>query len=849
MGNEIEFNSRQRAMKRFGVVSLTALSLSSLMSVPAVCAAEAAADGAEEFVLEEIIVTARKRQEDVLKTPVAVTVMTSEAIELRGVTNVSEMAAFTPGLNVSNNNAGRNDRSFQQMIIRGFSPSAPDVSTVATFIDGVPVASATAVSNISDPERVEVLKGPQSAYFGRNTFAGAFNVVNKLPGDEFHGGVSGTIGTRDNYRVKADVEGPLLEDKLTFRATANRFSKNGSYKNASNTGETLGDQETTSGTLLLVAKPIEGLTVKAFGLVSEDDDGPAASGFISAYTVRNASGQVVLQGQSNCTLSGSTSATQGAGTTRLNPYFCGTAPKLISGQSPSWTTINDSFIQNFLAQPRNRIISPDDGVQGYGLVRRYTHAHVTADYEIPDTDFTISYLAGTNKEIYSTLVDLDNYGDTSIANNGFGSVPAGARSYFDYPFLVERKSKDSSHELRLAYDGGGALRVVTGVNYMNAWTISGNGGGNGALGTTVFFNANGKTRSRTISGFYGITYQVTDDLSLSAEGRYQADKLFAYAQPAGYTATTDVFVPAGFYQGGSLLLSKTFKNFMPRFIAQYELNDDLMTYASFAKGVNPARFNTSFLTATAAAQRAAAAGGLSVGVEPEKVTNYEIGLKGRLFNGRMQFALDGYFAQWRNQINQTSFPLVDPTTNAAQIVTGYVNTGSVDMKGVELEGSYQLLRNVTLNFAGAITDSEVQSFRSAQISQLTGIFDFKGKEMPNTSKYSASAGLQYNGDFGTDFEGEWFARADYSFKSGVWSNVANVVKTPNLQMVNVRAGASRGAVSVNVFVNNLFDTKTYTSIADQFVFTNNFAYTSYLSALVVGLPERRTVGLEMKYRF
>jgi iron complex outermembrane receptor protein len=160
-----------------------------------------------------------------------------------------------------------------------------------------------------------------------------------------------------------------------------------------------------------------------------------------------------------------------------------------------------------------------------------------------------------------------------------------------------------------------------------------------------------------------------------------------------------------------------------------------------------------------------------------------------------------------------------------------------------------LLRDVTLNFAGAITDSEIQSYKSAQISQLTGIFDFKGKEMPNTSKYSASAGLQYNGDFGTDFEGEWFARADYSFKSGVWSNAANVVKTPNLQMVNVRAGASRGAVSVNVFVNNLFDTQTYTSIADQFVFTNNFAYTSYLSALVVGLPERRTVGLEMKYRF
>ncbi|WP_035707134.1 TonB-dependent receptor [Niveispirillum irakense] len=835
---------------RFGAVSLIAMTTAlCLVGGASGQTAGGSADGGDSFVLEEIIVTARKRAEDMLKTPVAVSVLTSEAIEQRGIVSVADIGTFSPGVNVSNNQAGRNDRSFQQIIIRGFSPSAPDVATVATFIDGVPVASATAVNNISDPARIEVLKGPQSAYFGRNTFAGAVNVVNKEPGDEFGGNVTGMIGTRDNYRIRADVEGPILGDKLTFRASGNRFSKDGSYKNGFNNSETLGDQETTSGTLLLVAKPIEGLTIKAFGLLSEDEDGPSAQGFIPAYTVTNANGQVVLQSQSNCTLTGSTSAVQGAGQVRMNPFFCGTAPKLIPGQSPSMTSINDSYIKNFLAQSRNRFISPSDGVQGYGLVRRYTHGHITADYEIPDTDFTVSYLGGTNHERYSALVDLDNYGDISIANNGFGSVPAGARSYFDYPFLVERKSKDYSHELRLGYDGGGALRFITGANYMNAETISGNGGGNGALGTTVFFNANGKTRSRTISAFYGITYQVLDDLSFSAEGRYQVDKLYAYAQPTGYTATTSVFLPAGFYPGGSLLLSEDFKNFMPRFIAQYDLNDDVMVYASYAKGVNPARFNTSFLTATAAAQRAAAAGGLQIGIEPEKVTNYEIGMKGRLFNGRMQFALDGYFAQWRNQINQSSFPLVDPDTNAAQIVTGYINSGSVDIKGLELDGNYQLLGNVRMNFAGAITDTKIKDYRAAQVSQLTGIFDFSGKEMPNTSKYSASAGLQYSGDFGESFDGAWFARADYSFKSGVWSNAANVVKTPDLHMVNVRMGASQGPVSIDLFVNNLFDTQRYTSINDQFVFTNNFAYTTYLSALVVGLPERRTMGLQMKYSF
>ncbi|SNS82538.1 MULTISPECIES: hypothetical protein [unclassified Azospirillum] len=65
----------------------------------------------------------------------------------------------------------------------------------------------------------------------------------------------------------------------------------------------------------------------------------------------------------------------------------------------------------------------------------------------------------------------------------------------------------------------------------------------------------------------------------------------------------------------------------------------------------------------------------------------------------------------------------------------------------------------------------------------------------------------------------------------------------------MRVGATHGSVSADIFVTNLFDDKAYTSIADQYVFTNNFAYTSKLSAVVVGLPERRTVGLLVKYRY
>ena len=173
---------------------------------------------------DEIVVTARKTSEDILKTPIAVSALTSDDITQRGVVTLNDLSSSVPGLNVNNNAAGRNDRSFQQVIIRGFTPSQATNPTAALFIDGTPVSSTSAFSTLSDPERVEVLKGPQSAYFGRNTFAGAINFVNKLPSSILSGSVGGTIGTRSNYKLHADLSGPLVDGLLSFRLNADRFA-------------------------------------------------------------------------------------------------------------------------------------------------------------------------------------------------------------------------------------------------------------------------------------------------------------------------------------------------------------------------------------------------------------------------------------------------------------------------------------------------------------------------------------------------------------------------------------------------------------------------------------------------
>lgn len=94
----------------------------------------------------------------------------------------------------------------------------------------------------------------------------------------------------------------------------------------------------------------------------------------------------------------------------------------------------------------------------------------------------------------------------------------------------------------------------------------------------------------------------------------------------------------------------------------------------------------------------------------------------------------------------------------------------------------------------------------------------------------------------------WFARADYSFKSGVWSDQANLIKTQDRHLVNLRTGLSRGKASIELFVNNVFNNKAYTSIDDNWAIAPGYSLARY-NAVLVGLPDLRTAGVQLKLGF
>jgi iron complex outermembrane receptor protein len=829
---------------RFGVLPFVILGT---IAITGVSFAQEVVPASDDGAVEpgDIIVTARKKSENILKTPVAITAFGSGDLQARGIGNINEMSTFTPGLKVVTATSGRNDRSFQQIVIRGFTPSSSTLQTTSMFIDGVPVSTSTAIQNLDDPERIEVLKGPQSAYFGRQTFAGAINVVTKDPPKTFGGSVTGMIGTHENHDVAGEIGGPLIGDLLSFRASVRDWSKKGSYRNVGIPTQTLGDQSTRSGSLALEFKPSANFTAKAFGMLSSNKDGPNATGLIAAYTITNPNtGAVVVQSQSNCAFNGFTTGAAG-NKPRTNQFVCGVLPNLLPG-SPSMNSADTAFITDALANPTNRVINPKNGTQGYGLRSRYYHLHAVVDWAIPGSGITLSSLTGYNNERKSELSDLDLYYDTTVPNSSAG-IAAGGRPYFDYPFMVEYTNRDFSQELRASLDNHGPFRLTIGGSYLNAFFQGGGGGNNGNFVSGI--NTNGATKSLTYGAFYGAAYDITRKLTINFDGRYQIDRLLAYARPLGQTLPIAAFgLSAGFYPGNSVLADQTFKNFMPRVIVNYQANPNTLAYASFSQGVNPGQFNTVFLSSTAPVLRAAIDAGFQIAVNPEKLNNYEVGVKGKMLNNRIRYAIAAYYANWTNQINQRTVAQIDPGTGLVTVINAAANGGMVNMKGIEAEVTAYASRALTFNLAGAINDTDVRQYTAPAVSQLTGITDFSGKQMPLTSKYSATASIDYSHPIGSAGV-SGFARVDFTFKSGVYTDIANIVRTPDMNQVNVRLGITTAAFTLEGYVTNLFNNRAYGSAVDTTLYDRANTNTAVVGAVAVALRELRTIGVRARYSF
>ncbi len=227
----------------------------------------------------DIVVTAQRREELLSKVPLSVSAFNAETLQTRVVTQEQDLAALVPGLVVK---AGQNQNQLS-FTLRGqtldpFSGASP---AVLTYLNEVPFTGGNSASSFYDFSSVQVLKGPQGTLFGRNATGGAVLYASTLPGNEFGGFATIRGGQRNMVQVQGAIDLPLIADKLLIRVAGNYQKQDGYVRNLL-TGGTLGDIDSKSGRITMVAKPsdsFENVTVIQYS----DFGGTESNGQLFSY--------------------------------------------------------------------------------------------------------------------------------------------------------------------------------------------------------------------------------------------------------------------------------------------------------------------------------------------------------------------------------------------------------------------------------------------------------------------------------------------------------------------------------------------------------------------------------------
>jgi iron complex outermembrane receptor protein len=808
---------------RAKVAAVAALVLAGL-SGEAVAQAVATADSVG---LEEVVVTARKRDETLLTVPLSVTAFTAKRIEAEGITDLAGIAEFTPGFNIGNtgSEAGAEggshaDRGTQNLIIRGI------FNRASVFIDGAPISDGI-VDGVGDLARVEVVKGPQSAYFGRATFIGALNLVTKDPGDEFKGSVEALYGSYNWRDFRVSLEGPIVDQKLALRISLRDYAMDGQYRNNGGAPDNyLGAQSTKSVDFDIVATPTDDLKVNLFGMFWNDSDGP---GVIGKYDVANW----------NCNAGAAPKGT-------LN-YYCGTLPAFNLGQLGQNTVI-DPLFQSVILNNSSKVLTPIlPNFDDHGGLERYAyHLHANINYDIESLGITVTSLTAFNQDHTEDITDIGMQAGPqyNVANPAYGSVP-NMEPFIRWLFYYQDVERSDSEEVRVASDQSDRFRWTVGTNYTysySAYNVEQDSIFGGPLDNTTGAPAT----SSTIGAFFSAAYDIVPDLTLNIEGRWQAD-----------TITQDTRFPVVPSNGQAITKvggQKTFYNIVPRAILQYKLTPDNMIYASYSEGVTPGGFNTALLQAypvqLAGLSSVIGSGAAGVAYQPEKLDNYEIGIKGKLWDNRIQYSFDAYYAQWTNQqvVEEFTIPQVNNfgvLTGGLGVTAATTNIGKTILDGLETEGSVAVTPKFIVSWGGSYNNSDIRSYscQSPCQSSITGSANVTGNMLPYYSKWSGTLGLEYTDELMANLD--WYGRFDYVYKSGMFDTYSDTAKTQPTNRLNLHVGIKSGnTYSLEAFILNITNNLAPTSIERNVDVLNGFG-----NDINVGLPLKQQIGVKGHLNF
>jgi len=668
--------------------------------------------------LEEVLVTATLRTESLQDVPVSVNAMAGEKMQEAGIDKIEDLQAYVPNLSMSETGIGTNIyiRGIGSGINPGFEQS------VGMYFDGVSYSRAQLTrAPFLDLARVEVLRGPQNILYGKNSIAGALSLVSARPGQEQEGMVSALYEPdHDEKIVDFMMSGPIT-DTLGARVAIRKREFGGYIENLTlNRDEPQRDESTIRAILDWDATPDLTAMLKLE---------------LGKFDVLGRQVEIVNDQPS---------------TTLGSPAFR--------------PTYSQALVGNFGADPSVLNTKQDYKRSSNGDYSNNRTKNITLNVDYALGESTLTFITGFLHYEFDELCDCD-----------FTGAPV-----FSVPF--EEEYDQYSQEIRWVSAAGGTLEHIGGVYFQKseldffdaividsdilpgavAQKTSSPAQGASIANTTT--PRNFTSDAELYSVFWQTTWNASERLRATLGLRYSYEEkegtrnltiadLNGNERPAGLVDA----VLAGVFKVERHDLEGTQKggNLAPSLNVQYDVNDDVMAYATVSVGNKSGGFD---------ARSNASPGGAIDGsfeYDEEKATSFEVGAKTSFMNGRGELNIAAFFTKY----DDLQVSIFDGTLGF-----NVGNAGAAETKGIELDGRFALTDNLLMTAALAFLDFEFTDFEKGQcyqgqtpdqVTPTANYCDYKGKTNQYVADYSGNVGFVYTRSFGDAME--FRAGTDFTF--------------------------------------------------------------------------------------
>ena len=692
------------------------------------------AQGRSSALLEEIVVTARKREENLQDAPIAVSAFTGDALDFRGVTEIGKLDQFVPNL-VLNESTTYSNVSNAAVYIRGIGQNdfTPVIDPgVGIYVDGVYLGrSVGAVLDIVDVDRIEVLRGPQGTLFGRNTIGGAISLSSKKPDEEFGGKVDVKYGTDDRFNVRGTVNIPF-GDKFFARLSAATFLQDG-YVTRVVDGKDLGDQDVVALRGVLRWLPNNNLDINwSVDYSRERENGnPFVLTGIQPLNVG-----ILTGGGPSMTLAATTLAAQLA---------TGGPPSVLGGEF--FNVLHPSgFPFQFLScfgpsNANNPVCFNQQYIDNGDKKLNYSSDPSYQKLDVWGTGLTVDWQINEKLKVKSISSMRGFEGDFEGDQDGSPiRVSYLIDIYQHEQFSQELQLLGTSFADRLDWIVGGYYFEEDGKNI------------NPVRFSQVYLQSGGHYDADSWALFAQGTWHFTDQLDLTFGLRYTEDtRDYLPDQYIEFLPTGPLPIP-GTNIGDRPLpyewTSSGTSELVPMVNLSYRWNESLMTYITYSEGFKSGGYTQRIFPPEAS----------TPSFDPEFVKSYEGGFKFDGWNDRLRFNVAVFFTDYTD----LQLLVADPSRLGPFVS----NAGDAEVVGVELEMLLNPAQGLFITGSAGMTDID-RTALGGGVQGLTLDSPFQ-----HVSKWTANA--QIYKEFAIGDLGYLTPRFEWSYRTDWGTNSNNV---------------------------------------------------------------------------